>query len=101
MGLFDSLPAEPLSRAQISRLEQMDAVGGTHSIYSQTEPDSAYGLVILLNETLRAWAFLDGEEWVEIRTADLETRDDTEFDDYDLVEELHDEILSELGATKV
>ncbi|OVE83471.1 hypothetical protein [Natronolimnobius baerhuensis] len=102
MGLFDSLPAEPLSRAQIGRLEQMDAVGGTHAIYSQSEPDAAYGLVILLNGSLRAWAYFDEQkEWDEINATPLETSEDGEFDDHDLVEVFHDEILAELGATKV
>lgn len=98
MGLFDSLPGRPLQRSQIERLERTDAVNATHAIYSNQQQDTAYGLVILLNGTLRAWAYSDTNEcWRELETKELE-EPDGEFDDHESVEAFRDRILDELNA---
>lgn len=102
MGLFESLPDAPLKRSQIESLERMDAVDGTHTIYSNSKPDTAYGIVILLNGTLRAWAYLrEREEWVELEQAAVDAEDVTDPEDSELVAAFHDEIIAAIGATPV
>lgn len=101
MGLFESLPDGPLKRPQVEKLERMQAVQGTYAVYNQQDKNTAYGVVILLNGTLRAWGYKDPEGWVEIDTKELDMDDPSEFDDFETVEAFRDEIADEIDAILV
>ena len=103
MGLFESLPDGPMERSQIEKLEKMDAVQGIYPVYSDLNPDTAYGIAILLNGTLRAWAHSEErDEWVEVATKEIEDPvGGIHVDDYEIVEDFQDQIAEEIGVSSV
>lgn len=100
MGLFESLPYGPLKRSQINKLESMTAVQGLYPIYSDLDPDTAYGIAILLNGTLRAWAHSEeSDEWVELDTKELENAEGgLPWDEQETLDEYQSLIAEEAGA---
>lgn len=103
MGLFESLPDGPLKRSQINKLETMRVVQGVFPVYSDLDPDTAYGIAILLNGTLRAWAHSDEkDEWVELDEKEIDNPEGgLPFDEQETLEEFQSKIAKEVGAISV
>lgn len=100
MGLFDTLPDRPMQRSQIDRLEKTKAVHGIFPVYDDMNPNTAHGLVILLNNTLRAWAY-DGE-WVELDTKEIENPEGgLPWDEQETLQEFQNLIAEEINSTLV
>lgn len=103
MSLFDTLPDRPLKRSEVDQLEAAGSVQGVFPVYGQIEPNTAHGIVILMNGTLRAWAYDD--EWIEIDEREIDDPaggvGGIPFSETDTLEELQDAIAERIGAVGV
>lgn len=103
MGLFDSLPDRPIKRDEIEQLQNSDVVQGVYPVYGELKPNTAFGLVILMNGKIRAWAYED--EWVEINEKEIddphEGRGGLPISEQDTLQQFQDEITERIAPTDV